>query len=201
MSYAIFSYGIDVAEIREALGSKKDDLFHELLQSEMFELYSGQDFEGHTTTEQALADLIYGNPYNKNSAFAYGYAFIVLCSYIGDRLPGQSEIDFLHVSERMDEYLLSDFGVKMKTADLLLTGALPFDLPAVDDFPMSGLLSVAELENLNEQLKHINITQEQVDILIEEDDEKGMAYDGIMAVKSRIAYCYANELELISFCH
>jgi hypothetical protein len=54
---------------------------------------------------------------------------------------------------------------------------------------------------LEEKFRPVVITDEMLQNLLEEDDEKEMAYDSIKQIKDNISYCLKNNLVLISFCH
>ena len=201
MGYYIFSYGINTHAIQKSIGSKDSVLYNKLLESETFKLYSEQDFEGHITTKQALEDLIFDEPYNANSAHAYWYAFIAICSHLGERLPSSHEIKLGYETDLINNYLASDFGTNMVIEEWLLNEKSSFGLPLVQDWPVSGLLNNIDLIAFRQKFDSIDITDELLEKLSEEDDEKEMAYDSIRQTQNNISYCLENGLDLISFCH
>jgi hypothetical protein len=201
MGYYIFSYGINTNKIQAAIGSKDDNLYNEILDTETFKNYSSQDFKGHITTGEALEHLIFGKPYNTSSAHAYWYAFITLCSYLGESLDGTHEIKMGYETDLINQYLKSDFGVNITIEEVLINGGDIFGLPAIQDWPLSGLLNRTTLIALQSKFNAINITDEMLEKLFEEDDEKEMAYDSIRQIQENITYCLNNNMDLISFCH
>jgi hypothetical protein len=203
MGYGIFSFGIVPERIVAALGSKDPDLFQQVQSTKYFDLYSSQDRyrEDHLTTRDALEQLIWGKPINKKSIHRYWYAFIALCDWLGEKMPATHEINLLHEVPNINSYLASDFGIKTEIGYVLLTGPDPFDIPPPDDWPMVGLLNRDALSDLAIKFSGIDISQELVDALWEEDEEKAEAYDSIRQIKCNVAYCLEKNLELISFCH
>jgi len=201
MGYYIFSYGINTAEIKEAIGSKDNDLFEDILETEIFDNYSDQNFPGHTTTREALEHLIFGHAYDARSAHAYWYAFIALCAHLGQDLPSTHEIKLGYETDLINGYMASDFGIKVVIEEVLINERNEWGLPVVQDWPLSGLLDRNQLTKLQSLFAPIEITDEKLEQLQEEDDEKEMAYDSIRQTKENIDYCIYNNLDLISFCH
>jgi hypothetical protein len=208
MGYYIFSYAIDAAKVKNVLGKTDPTLFESVLETDEFDLYSGQDFPGHTTTRLALEQLILGkrnsvfSKYKKDSAHAYWYAFIAICGCLGKRLPASHEIKLSYETDLINQYLLSDFGVDVEIEELLLSGDKGyFGLPVVKDWPLCGLWPKEQLIIEQKRFAPINITEEDQERLVEEDDEKEMAYASIRQTKENINYCLDNQLSLISFCH
>jgi hypothetical protein len=210
MGYYIFSYAINTDKVLASIGSGDNNLYNKILKTDTFNLYSDQDFAGHTTTKEALENLIFGRKYfkifarkyNKKSAHAYWYALIVICSYLGEALPATHEIKLGYETDLINGYLKSDFDISMIIEEeLLVNGNDPFDLPSVQDWPLSGLLNRADLISLQQKFISINITDDMVTKLLEKDEEIEMAYDSIKQIKENISYCLENSLDLISFCH
>jgi hypothetical protein len=201
MGYYIFSFGIDTPKVKAAMGSKNLRLLDEIVETETFENYAEQDFKGHTTTEQALEHIIYGKPYNKKSGHAYWYAFIALCAHLGEEMPATHEINVGYETDLINEYLESDFGIKTNIEELLLNNSETFGLPKVQDWPLAGLLNKTQLTQLKDTFATVEITDELLQDLADDDQEKEMAYDTIKQTKQNILYCLQHNLELISFCH
>jgi hypothetical protein len=200
MGYFIFSYGINTDQIKQSLGSKDKNLFNEVLQSEAFENYSSQE-DTVGNTKIALEHLIFSKDYNQIAPHTYWYALIAICDTLGEKFEGTHEINLGYETDFIDKYLNSDFNIKLNIEETLLTGEQPFGLPAPEDWPMCGKLNRKALLELFEKFKDINITDEQLEELLEEDEEKEMAYDSIRQIKENISYCLEHDLELISFCH
>lgn len=201
MGYNIFSYGINSNRIQASIGSKDNNLYNRILATDTFELYSSQDFKDHTTTREALDHLIFGKPYNNRSAHAYWYAFIALCALLGESLPATHEINLGYETDLINGYLESDFGLKMTIEEVLINERNPFGLPSVTDWPLSGLLEKSDLIALQPKFNAINITEDMLEKLLDEDEEKEMAYDSIKQIKENITHCIKLDMELISFCH
>jgi hypothetical protein len=205
MGLYIISFGIELAALKRAFASKDGALLEAICATDTFDGYASQDVSGAVTTEEALRQIIYGEPYDAQSASSYGYALICLCSYIGVELSGDADFKLGYVTDLIDKYLVDDFGViGIACAEDLLAEVPDFGLPPVADFPNSGLLSLADIEGLHHQLASIHITDEQIDALLSEaseDQERGFAYEGIKSLKDRIEYCYQHQLVLLSFCH
>lgn len=201
MGYYIFSFGIDTAKVRAVFGSKDETLYKEIQETETFRLYAGQDMPGDTPAKQALEDLIFGKPVNKNSAHSYWYAFIAVCAHLGRNFAGTHEIKLGYETEMIDDSLKLEFKVELNIETVLLaSGHIP-ELPVNSDFPICGIINEAGLQELKGQLAGIEITDEMLEKLLNEDEEKEMVYDSIREIKRNVDYCLEHKLELISFCH
>lgn len=201
MGYYIFSFGIDSNKAAGVFGSKDEALFNDIIETEMFETYSSQDFPCSVSTRHALEHIVFGKEMIASSAHSYWYAFIAICAYIGEPLEGTHEIKLGYETDLINQYLAEDFGKNIVIEDVLLTGPDSFGLPQPDDWPLSGLLNREALLSLNAQLAGINITDEILEELLEEDEEKEMAYDSIRQIKENVSFCLSNNLDMISFCH
>jgi hypothetical protein len=201
MGYNIFSYGINTNQIKQSLDSKDKNLFNEVLESDAFENYSSQEDTGVNSTKIALEHLIFSKDYNQIAPHTYWYAFIAICDTLGEKFEGTHEINLGYETDFINKYLDSDFNIKLNIEETLLTGEDSFGMPAPDDWPLCGILNRKALLELSEKFRGINISDEQLEELLEEDEEKEMAYDSIRQIKENISYCLENNLELISFCH
>jgi hypothetical protein len=201
MGYYIFSYGIDTDQIKQSLGSKDKDLFNAVLESGAFKNYSRQEGTRVNSTKIALEHLIFSKDYNQIAPHTYWYAFIAICDTLGKKFESTHEIKLGYETDFINKYLDSDFNIKLDIEETLLTGENSFGMPASKDWPMCGILNRKALLELFEKFKDINISDEQLEELLEEDEEKEMAYDSIRQIKKNISYCLEHNLELISFCH
>jgi hypothetical protein len=202
VGYNIFSYAVYFDRTVQVIGSKNQEIFEEIQVTDTFKLYERQELEDHVTIEDALYQLIFGEPYNVSSAHCYWYAFIALCAHEGEEFLNVSEINVGYETDLIDTHLKNDFGIHLNIESLLLNGSPITSLPPVVDWPQHGILFRPALLSLQEQLKDIHITDDQLDMLLEEDeDDKELAYQGIQQLKRKIDFCVANEMELISFCH
>jgi hypothetical protein len=205
MGLYILSFGVEVSALKQAFASKDSALFEAVCATETFAGYASQDSPGAVPTREALRQIIYGEPYDARSAPSYGYALISMCSHIGVDLNGHTELKLGYETDLIDEYLVDDFGITgIACAEDLLAEVPDFGLPPVADFPASGILSLAEIDSLHQQLAPITITDEQVEALLDgdsDDDERGIAYEGIKLLKDRIDCCQQHRLALLSFCH
>lgn len=201
MGYYIFSYAIKTDQIIKLIGSNDSDLFNRVLDTETFKLYSDQDFAGAVTTKHALEHLIFGKPYVTQSAHSYWYAFIAICSLSGEALPATHEIKLGYETDIINELLEKDFKLKINIEETLLNENHSISLPKTQDWPLCGLISSSQLSALKVLFENINITDQMLETLLDEDEEKEMAYDSIKQIKENISYCVEKDLELISFCH
>lgn len=201
MGYFIFSIGIDIPEIKAVFGSGNEILFNDIVTTSTFGHYSGQHAEAASPARQALEDIIYGNPFNENFSCSYWYAFIAICSHLGKRFPGTHEIKMSHEPELINEILKEDFGVDIEIdMELLGENAFP-ELPANDDFPLSGILNTDALQAAKQKLAVIDITSELFEQGSVADEEREMAYASIWQMIHNINFCLEHHLSLISFCH
>lgn len=124
-----------------------------------------------------------------------------MCAHLGQDLPSTHEIKLGYETDLINGYMASDFGIKAVIEEVLINERNEWGLPVVQDWPLSGLLDRNQLTKLQSLFAPIEITDEKLEQLQEEDDEKEMAYDSIRQTKENIDYCIYNNLDLISFCH
>ncbi len=206
MGYHLFSYGIKTAKIQSVFGCKDQAILSKIKTTDTFKNYDDFQPTGfETSPSKALEDIINAAPYNKTSGFAYGYAVITICAALGHELPYNREIKLGYETDFINQYLDESFDIKdLALEDLLLADDTnPFEIPPIEDWPVIGWLSNALLIELKAELKHIHITDETISKLqeIEEEEEKGFAYEHIRGVIQNIDYCIENNLDLITFCH
>lgn len=205
MGIYILSYGVELPALKRAFSSKNEVLLQAVCATETFAGYAAQDFPGAVPTAEALRQIIYGEPYDYQSAHSYGYALICLCDYVGVDLTGDSDFKLGYVTDLVDKYLASDFAVDDVDCAIDLFAETPdLNLPPIDDFPGIGILLAAEIQSLYSQLSPIVITDARIDELLSgdlEDEKRGHAYEAIKAFKARIDYCHQHQLALLSFCH
>lgn len=201
MGFYIFSYAINAGQIKDSLGSCDQDLYDYVSETKIFSRYARGDSSGDLSMKEALHHLIFGEPYNHTSIHSYWYCLIALCAYLGEDLAGTHEIKLRYETDIIDALLIADFDIDLQIEDVLLGQLPPFGIPAPTDFPVCGIVQEKELLELQTAFKDIHITDEQLEQLLEEDDEKEMAYDSIRQIKQNVAYCIENNRQLISFCH
>src|SRR5581483_6815759 len=111
MGYYIFSYAINAGQIRDSLGSRDQDLYDYVLETDTFSLYADQDGDWDVPMKDALHHLIFGEPYNRASMHSYWYALIALCAYLGESLAGTHEIKLGYETDIINALLIADFGI------------------------------------------------------------------------------------------
>lgn len=204
MGYYIFSFGIETSKIQAAFGSKDHALQKEVEANEVFRNYADSDDFGYeTTTSKALVDIIQGNTMDSRAGFAYGYAVIGLCATMGSTLPYQQEIKLGYETDLINMVLNEDFGLEDLEIEmrLLPDKSNPFGIPAIEDWPLIGLIRHNELEAFKAQLASLNITDAKIQELEGDPDERNFAYEHLKGILENVSYCYENGLDLISFCH
>ena len=120
---------------------------------------------------------------------------------MGEAFTGTHEIKLSYETDLINNYLETDFGISLKIEEILLNEKPICNLPKVQDWPVHGILYTPELTLLKEKFRDITITDEMLVELLEEDDEKEMAYDSIRQIKDNVLFCLDNNMELLSFCH
>lgn len=201
MGYYIFSYAINKTLIEQSLGSKDEQLLNGVLKTKYIGYYKTRDTEQYNTLKTALEQMIFGKPYNKNDAPNYWYAFIGLCEFLGKSLSEDVEIKMGYETDLVDKVLKSTYGIKLNSEKLFLNNKIEFGLPKHNDFPIGGLWAKADLHEIHSLLKHIHISDDQLEIMEGEDAEKWAGSRIIKKINYDVVYCLENELMLISFCH
>jgi hypothetical protein len=208
MGYYIFSYGIKTDQIKSTFGSKNQEILEKIRKNSVFKGYKDSFSEEYKTTpNKALEDIINGEKYDNSSKFAYGYAVIGMCATLGQVPPHTQEIKLGYETDLINRYLAESFNIKdLALEEIIFTDDTnPFDIPTPDDWPLVGFFSHAELVELKEMFKHINISDEELSDLEDgeddDDEDKWCAYQHIKGFIENINFCIENDLDLISFCH
>ena len=201
MGYYLFSNGIKTDKIQAVFGSKDQALLQEVEESSAFDNYGHFTIEDiETNTYKALEHIINGTPQDTQAGFAYGYAIVCLCDVLGAPLPNYHEIKLGVETDLIKTYLKEDFGINDIDLPLILLAdnTNPFPIPAIEDWPVIGLVKTADLALLCKELEAVKITDEQLEGL---DEEKEFIYEHIREFIENIQFCVKNDLDLITFCH
>ena len=208
MGYYIFSFGIKEKEVLKTFNSKNEEIIKKVEENEHFQCYNKDDYlNKKVSTKNALLDIINGNEMNDKFGYQYGYAVISLCATLGKKLPCQQEIK-LGYADYINQYIQKDFELNDFDFEELLFSdekLSSFPIPNVEDWPMISVIKLEELKELKDQLKHIEISGEKIEELIdsndEDDEEKGYSYEHIKGFIDNVNFCIENELDLFSACH
>lgn len=208
MGYYIFSCGIKKNHIDSAFGSESAEILEKVIQNSLFEGYSHFEVKGLDKTPlQALNDIIYGRSCDEKSNYAYGYALIGICTTLGMELPYTQEIKLGYETDLINKFLVDEYAVENFLIEHAMFGdnSNPFPIPTIKDWPLIGLLTLAQLKEIKTQLQHVMISdvmiEEFLDSEDEDEEEKGFASEHIQGVLTNIDFCIENELDMISFCH
>ncbi|MFB6455995.1 hypothetical protein ACE38W_12050 [Chitinophaga sp. Hz27] len=202
MGYNILSYAVDYAKLKSAIGSEDHSLYHDIKNNPSFIGCTGQNYPGLSKTKEALKQLIFGLPKEKDIvSSAYLYALIGLVNQTGKKLPGTHEIQLDYETDLINKYLKDDFKVDVHIADELLNDAVQLGLPLSGDKPYSGLLSKSQLLVLQAKFEGIHISEEELEELLQCETEKEMVYDSIHQIKDNVNFCLSESMSMISFCH
>lgn len=202
MGMYIFSKAIHQDEVVASFGSKDDALFEKIKQTDTYNCYNEQPFADSILLEEALHHIIYGEPYVKTSAHVYGYAYISMCEVFGKELPYTNEFKLGYETELVTNYLESDFGKEeIILEEYLFEGDIKGDLPERPEFPVIGIVTTDKLQAIYDMLPEINLSEEALEELYDEDDDKACAYEIIIGVRQNIKTCMEQGLDLVSFCH
>jgi len=201
MRYYIFSQGIETDKIKAVFGSNNENILELIKKTEIFQYY-GEKFK--TTLKIALEDIIRNRSYDEKSNFAYGYAIICISATLGKNLPYTQEIKLGYETDLIDKYLNENFQVTdFIIDDILFEEMPPFDISSIDDWPIIGVCNTNKLKELQNMLKDVKITDEEIELLERnaEDEDKAFAYMHLKGLKDNIKYCIKNNLDMINFCH
>ena len=204
MGYHIFSFGIKTTNIISTFGSKNPKLQHIVEENHIFKNYENNDFQGvKTSLKVALQDIVQGNKYDIDAGFIYGYALIGLCATLGTTPPYNQEIKLGYDTDLINSVLEDDFELNnFNIEDTFFPEKKhPFPIPKIADFPIIGLIKYSDLANISKKLSALNITQENIDELQDDPDEREFAYEHLKGILENVNFCLKNNLDLISFCH
>ena len=179
MGYNIFSFGINTDKIKNTFGSGDSELQRKVEENEVFKNYSDfkpENFE--TTPDKALIDIIGGRVFDKKSNYAYGYALIGICATLGKELPYTQEINLGYETDIINKVLADDFKIKNFDIEesLFVDNSSPFPIPKIDDWPVISLLTKHQLQNLKVRLATINISDDQIQELEGDPEERDFGY-------------------------
>lgn len=198
----IFEKAVDHKAVAKAFGSKDEQLLEKVKQTESYENYSDGWDDDCIGLEQALGDIIMGKPYTVGSAHMYGYAYICMCEAMGVEVPNYHELKLGYETDLVTEYLSEDFGVDgMEVEEYMFAEDATPELPHRDDFPMLGVMLHKDLGKLLNKLPDIELSEEELEELFDEDDDKACAYEHIIALKGNLQFCADNDLDLVFVCH
>ncbi len=203
MGYYIFSYGIKTPQIEQCFGAKDTALQERVAANATFKHYADFKIKGkNTAPNQALVDIIQGNPFDEASNYAYGYALIGICASEGCELPYTQEIKLGYDTSRIEKVLDLYFKVSNFEIQYYLFPDLmpPFPIPVLDDWPLIGLLKKDGLLEIKAIFKDIDITDEILDAYKYDEDTLD-ALENLKGIIQNIDYCLAHHLDMISFCH
>lgn len=205
MEYYIFSYAIDVGEVKQVFGSKDATLFENIQNEEVFRHYSAQSTDNYVSLENALHQIIYDETYRKRSESTYWYAFIAICSYFSKQLPFDQDIQLGEETDLIDDFIQKDFDIDITLVALLLDDFPETNLPTITYLPMVGFISDAKIESIATTMNEIDINEIDIKNLLstnnDRDERKALIYEYIKGIQSNINFCYTHNLSLISFCH
>jgi hypothetical protein len=199
MGYGIMAYAIDSDEIRKAVGSRSQEAL-EAYQAdfandaaEIDELVG--DFEGEPvpTAQEALRQLVMGEPMDDRVGFVYAYCLKHLCNAHGEFLDNGAwyPAGYPHL-ERVQE-ALDVAGVPRETIAIsqLTAGESPIPIPVVDDFPGIGFLARPAVRAAFDALARVNTAA------IGDDDVR----ESLVALKGWLQTCRDQNRDLICFYH
>ncbi|SHL92138.1 hypothetical protein SAMN05444266_105479 [Chitinophaga jiangningensis] len=201
MGYFIFSYAIDYDKLNRSIGSKDIALLEKIQQSDKFQEYVNQDLPADIGTAEALRQIINGQAPDTSCAPSYWHALICLIDYLGKPVGSGERIVLNYETDLINQILREDFKVDLEVEEVLLNGKLDIGLPLPNDWPLSGILHLGDLFQLQLDLSHVKLSHEHIIVTTEEDEEEARVLDGIQSLKDSIDYCLQHNKVLISFCH
>jgi len=202
MSYVLEAFAVDLTKVSRAIGSKNKDLLDALFGKygakfaqfdAMAADFADEDAgEKPMTMRSALSQMIMGEEYTKRFGFMYGYALSFICQHIGELLPN-SEWSSMRWewAEDVDRHLesvwvpQSVFSVTMH----LMTRGSPNPIPAIDDFPAIGFLTLAEIKVAHQAIAKANLGA----------IEDGNARSSIEQIIGWFRSCLESQRDLVCF--
>ncbi len=88
-----------------------------------------------------------GNPLHPRANHVYGYALIGICATLGRELPHTQEIKLGYETDYINKALSEDFKLRDFNIEdaLFADNSNPFPVPEIEDWPLIGVLKVAEV--------------------------------------------------------
>jgi hypothetical protein len=237
MGYYIFSFGVKINRVRSLFGCKDQGILDGVKTTRAYDRYKPEIRVGTSTgrglgallskqlappptptttpapkppafnVNNALDDIIWGNPYHQPSGDYYGYAVICLCEFLGTKLPYIQEIKLGYDTGFIDKYMKESFHLENFNLERLLFETIPnpLEIPEIDDWPMIGILPLENIKQIRNQCQQINISDKTL-LQLEKsnepgDEEKLFAYQHIQGIIQNLEFCIAQEMDMVSFCH
>lgn len=202
MGMYIFPKAVNHSLVAKTFGSNDEQLLEKVKKAESYENYSEGWDDEYISLDQALTDIIFAKPYTASSAHMYGYAYICICEALGVDVPSYHELKLGYETDLVTQYLAEDFGIEnMEVEEYLFEQDATPELPVRDDFPMLGVIMHKDLQALIDKLPDITLSDDELEELFDEDDDKGCAYEHLKALKQNLQFCLENNLDLVSVCH
>lgn len=205
MDYYIFSYAIDIGQVIRSFGCKDLSLFESIQKDPLFKNYDLQNADLYVSLDEALRQIIYNEPYRKQSSKVYWYAFIALCGFLSKKLPYDNDYTLGWQTDLFDDLIRTEFNIEFSISEILSNNGVCFDLPESNGIPMFGCITGTRLKFIGDIMKQMFVDAVAIDKLFENDnkydDQKAIVFESIEGFKANIDFCHQNQYSLISFCH
>lgn len=193
MSYGVSPYAVSIAAVQACLGSQNAQLLQTLTEEfqSAFRNIDRIDEEA-VPVQQALSQLIMGEPPDEDYGYKYGYALEFLCDHFGEMQSNQQWSSMRWDWVETVDQALADFGVPAQTFRVsrhLLCRDAPVPLPRIEDFPSIGYLRESEIARAQTTLDQLPLDQL----------ENQEIADSLREVRRWLAHCQLSHQDLICF--
>ncbi len=156
MSYTIETYAVDLGQLQKLFGSHHRELINKIKKSCQSRIKELDEDEREPDCNEALEAFFQGTNFKQKYASKYGYAFGLICSYLGKKL--SSELSCTFISELDDVLVFKK--IKDEFSIHRLVGedrGLYIPLPKISKYSFPGI-GYMTLKEIKEALKCIKAT-------------------------------------------
>jgi len=216
MGYSAQPFAIEIQNIKNAFGSKNQNLLDKARKSKMYDIYANQVANG--LFDKCLEDIIinYVTPSDRKatkkyfgliksaptsglieSGYGYGYALMAICDVLGVFLAEEGDIFYTgDIFDQTNEFLKSR-GFKITMERFWKTEKI-FDIPEITDFPVISSYSKGEINYLYQELIKLNMNEYKANSGKDNQDEHEQLLNYF---KVKLKVCIDNNVQWLAFTH
>ncbi|MES2679058.1 MAG: hypothetical protein V4635_04200 [Bacteroidota bacterium] len=216
MGYSAQPFAIDIQKVKDAFGSKDQNLLDKVKKAKLYSVYAEQEDEG--AYDKCLEDIIfsYVKPSDRKetkkffgliksapksglteSAHVYGYALMAICEVLGVFLANEGDIFYTgNIFDQTKEFL-KEKGFKI-TMERFWEAEKIFDIPDNDDFPVISSYSKEEVRYLYNKLVKLNIDESKTN---SDNDNYDEQEELLKFFRDKLKVCIDNDTQWLAFTH
>lgn len=224
MGITVIPFAIDIENVKAVFGCKDREFFNKVKSANFYENYANQadNFskdEYNYKFDDALKDIIFKyikpedrtsissfwglvkskptSGLNENIGYAYGYALLVICDWLGTHLLPQCDGFYSGRSFQLAFEIMNKKGLGINFEDIFEHHHI-FDIPEIKDFPAINIYSKENIHHVNSIMEKIEIDEGKANYESKDFDE---VQEMLMNIRDSFKTCGDKGLEMITFTH